>query len=61
MATPAVGIFMTFDPSWLIGSWSFLVLIFAFQAAGIRKRSLTHSRPAAVRWRNHHANTCFSA
>ena len=27
----------------------------------MHNRSLTHRRPAVVRWRNHHANTCFSA
>jgi len=27
----------------------------------IHHRLLTHRRPAVVRWRNHHANTYFSA
>src|SRR5712671_6749804 len=34
MASPSVCVFVTFDLSWLIGFRSFLVLIFAFQAAG---------------------------
>lgn len=33
MAAPSVWVFLTFDPSWLIGFRSFRVLIFAVQAA----------------------------
>src|SRR5664280_2286750 len=35
IAAPPVGIFMTFDPSWLLGFRLFLVLIFAVQAARV--------------------------
>jgi len=35
MVAPSVGVFLTFDPLLLIGFRSFLVLIFAFQAARV--------------------------
>src|ERR1035437_10244879 len=36
MAASFVGIFLTFDPSWLLGFRLFLVLIFAVQAARVK-------------------------
>ena len=41
MAVSSVGVFLTFDPSWLMGFWSLLVLIFAFQAARVNDFSRT--------------------
>jgi hypothetical protein len=35
MAAPPVYVFLTFDPSWLLGFRLFLVLIFAVQAARV--------------------------
>jgi hypothetical protein len=35
MVAPSVGVFLTFDPLWLIGFRSFQVLIFAVQAARV--------------------------